>query len=542
MVKFLSTTKRVIFARQKDILSSALILALMIVVSRLFGFLRYRTLATYFSKEELDIFLASFRLPDFVFEVLVSGALTAAFIPIFIKYEKNSKELHNNISSIINFIMLGLTAFLVVIYLLSGFIIPLITPGMSESDIDTIIKLSRVLLIGQLPILVVGHILSGVAQANKIFIITAIAPILYNLGIILGTILFAPTLGLYGPVIGVVLGSVFFLISQIPIIFITKFKYYLYSFNKKILHEFVTLFLPRFFSVITAQIDLTIDMSLSTLLGPGSYTIFFFAQHLQFFPVAFIGMAFGQASLPYLSDLYKEKKIEDLKKLFIDSCLQLLFLTVPLAIFFIFARTPIVRFFFGGEKFDWEGTVLTAKTMSYFALSIPLHTLFYFITRAFYATFDTKTPFIINVASIAVNTLLSLLFIFVFHLPVWSLAIAFSISISINVIVLFILFYKKIGTFSLKRLFFNTFKICIASGVSALLSYPIMKLFDVLILDTSRTINIFFLISIVFGIYMSVYLFLAWLINIEEIYILKSVLGKIKQTKKDNVEINTNIT
>jgi putative peptidoglycan lipid II flippase len=542
MEKFLSNTKLFIFSKQKDILSSALILAAMIVVSRLFGFLRYRTLATYFSKEDLDIFLSAFRIPDFIFEVLVSGALTAAFIPLFIKYEKNKEELNNNISSIINFVMIGLFAFIIIFFFLADYIVPIITPGVSPANIKIITDLSKILLIGQLPILVMGYILSGIAQANKVFLITAIAPILYNLGIIMGTMMFSATLGIYGPVIGVIIGAFLFFISQVPIFFLSHFQYKFAVLKHKVLHEFTILFLPRIFAVITAQIDLTIDMSLSTLLGPGSYTIFYFAQHLQFFPVAFIGMAFGQASLPYLSDLFKEEKIDEMKKLFVDSCLQLLFLTIPIAIFFIFARTPIVRFFFGGEKFDWEGTVLTAKTMSYFALSLPLHTIFYFIVRAFYATFDTKTPFLINVLSILLNTILSLLFIFVLKLPVWSLAISFSIAISINVFILFGLFYKKVHGFNIGKLLIHTFKICMAAGISGLISYPLMKLFDLLILDTTRTINIFYLLAIIFPFFSLVYLFISWLINIEEIYILTNLIKKIRQIKRKSVEINPNIT
>jgi putative peptidoglycan lipid II flippase len=539
MEKLIAHTKRFIFAKQKDILSSAVILALMIIISRVFGFMRYRTLAGFFSKEELDLFLASFRLPDFVFEVLVTGALTSAFIPIFIKYEKNTEELNKTISTIVNFIMLGLTLFVVFVFLFAGIIIPFITPGFSHEKIKFITGMSQLLLITQLPLLVMGNILSGIGQANKTFILTAIAPILYNLGIIAGTLLLSRTLWIQGPIIGVIIGSLLFVVVQIPILFSTPFRYTFLKFDKKILKEFVSLFLPRLFSVVTAQIDVTVDLTLATLLGAGSYTIFFFAQHLQFFPVSFIGMAFGQASVPYLADLFKENKIMEIRKIFIDSCLQLLFLTIPISLLFIFARTPITRLFFGGEKFDWDGTVLTAKTMSFFALSIPFHSLFYFITRAFYAGYDSKTPFIVNSLSVIVNVLISVVCIFYLHLPVWSMAIAFSIAITANVFILFYLFYKKIGGYNIMHLIVDTSKIYLASTLAALMSYPLMKILDIFILDTSRTINIFFLLVITTCFFSVAFLFFCWLFAIKEVSILTNLFFRMKDIKKKPVEINT---
>lgn len=539
MDRLFKNTKNIIFAKQKDILSSALILAIMIVVSRFFGFIRFRTLATYFSKEELDLFLAAFRVPDFVFEILISGALTSAFIPLFIKYEKNKEELDAKISSIINFIMTGLLLFIIVAFVFADKITPLLTPGYSKDQIDIIVNLSRILLISQVPFLVLGNILSGIAQANKTFIITAIAPILYNLGIIIGTILLGNTLWIYAPVVGVIIGGFLFFVVQIPVAFVLGFRYRFFSFDKGTFREFFTLFLPRVLTILTTQIDLTIDLILASLSGAGSYTIFFFAQHLSLFPVSFIGMAFGQASLPYLSDLYKENKMSEIKKLFVDSLLQLLYVIVPISLFFIFARTPIVRMFYGGVKFDWEGTVMTALTLSYFAITIPFHAIFYFINRAFYATYDTKTPFLVNFFSVFINIFFSLIFVFIYKFPIWSLAISFSISITANVLILLFFFYKKIGGFDLMKLILNTTKIYLISFISAFISYGLMKILDKLVLDTTRTINIVVLLSSVGLFFLAIYLFLSWLLNVEEVYILSQLMVKMKEMKQKITETFT---
>lgn len=541
MEKFINNTKRVIFHKQKDILSSAIILSSMFMLARLFGFLRLRTFNSYFSKEEIGIFLAAFRLPDFIFEILITGALSAAFIPLFVKYKHQEEKFAENISTIINCVLLALLILIFIVTFFIDALSPIIMPGFSSEDIQTISTMSHVLLFAQLPFMVLGNILSGVSQANRIFFITALAPVVYNLGIIFGTIIFAHTLGLYAPVAGVIIGSIFFFLVQTPIVFITRFRYKLLVFNKLIINEFVGLFLPRFLTVITRQIDLTVDLMLSSLLGTGPYAIFYFAQSLQFFPVTFVGVAFGQASLPYLSDLFAEKKIAEFRKIFVDSILQLFFLSIPLALFFIFARTPIVRLALGGPKFDWEGTVQTAKTMSYFALSIPLHTIFYFITRSFYAIHNTRTPFKINAFSTVINTLLSVYFILYLHLPVWTLAFSFSIAITINITLLLLLFHKHIGGFDINKLIKNTLKICIAAFISSLAAYCIMKLLALLVLDTTRTIHIFFLLLTTFTSFGMFYIFFSWLMNNEEIYLLGTLLVKIKEIKKMITEVHTDV-
>lgn len=528
MNKILTKTKKLIFQKQTDMLSSVVILSAMMVISRFLGLIRNRTFATYFGKEELDLLLAAHRLPDFVFEILITGALSSAFIPLFIKYQKDKKELYANVSTIINLIALLLGIFIVFAFTFAGVIIPLITPGFTAAQNQEVINISRILIISQLPFFVLGNILSGIAQARKIFMLTAIAPLIYTIGVIAGTIFLSDSLWLYGPAVGTVTGAFLFFFVQIPILHITHFRYQFRAFDRKIIKEFFTLFVPRTLSVLTSQIEQTIDLSLATLIGSGSVTVVNFAQRLQLFPVAFVGMAFGQASLPYISSLHKERKFTAIRKLFVDSILQLLYLSVPLAFFFIFARTPLVRIAYGGRRFDWEATVLTASTLSYFALSIPFHSIFYFVTRAFYASHDTKTPLYINFFSITLNIVLSVMSIFVFKLPVWALGLSFSTAITINVLIHLVAFYRKIHGYDMNRLIFHTVKIYLISFLASLPAYIMLKVFDQLIFDTTRTLNVFFLLGMSGIIMGSAYVFFSWLFNVEEIFILGKLARKVR--------------
>lgn len=519
--------------------SSAIMISLMIAVSRLFGFLRYRTLAGLFTKEELDIFLASFRIPDLIFEILITGALTSTIIPIFIKYQNQKEELNVNISSIINLILIIMTGLIIVLFLSMGLIVPVITPGFDKQKIDAIILYSRLLLVGQLPFLIIGNFLTGISQANKMFFLPALAPILYNLAIIAGALFLASNFYLLAPIVGVIVGACLFVAVQLPILLGSNFSYSLILKKTAGMIEFFRIVVPRGLTVIFAQIDATIDLILTTLLGAGSYTIFYFAQHLQLLPVSVIGVAFGQASLPYLTEVFQAKKLEEFKKIIVDSVLNLFFFTIPIMSFFIFARTPLVRLFFGGQKFDWDATVATAVTLSFFSLSLPFHTIYYFITRCFYAFLDTKTPFFISVITIGINTILSIVFVIVLKLPVWWLAASFSITIVLNVVVLFLLLAKKIDGLDFKLLIVESVKMMASTLVSSVIVYYSMKFMDGLIFDTSYTINVFLLLLTGWMMFLFLYLFLSWLINVREIYLVGKLLLKAREYQKKIVEFYT---
>lgn len=513
-----------------------MILASMIVVSRFFGFLRYRILVSYFSKEELDIFFASFRIPDLIFELLITGAFTSSFIPVFLKYQQQKDHLDEHISSIINFILLAMVVIIGILLIFLDQIVLMIAPGFNSVKNAQIIFYSRLLLLIQLPLLIVGNIFTGIGQANKTFFLTAIAPIVYNLAIIAFTWFFSSQLSLLAPVLGVLAGSFLFTLIQIPLFFGSFHFTFVFKRTAAVI-EFMRMTIPRMVTVMVAQIDTTIDLTLATLLGGGSYTIFYLAQHLQLLPVSVIGVAFGQASLPYLTEMYQQKRIEEFRKIIIDTVLSLFFFTIPIMSFFMFARTPLVRLFFGGQKFDWEATVATALTLSYFALSLPFHTIYYFLSRCFYAFLDTKTPFFISVFSVLLNSLMSVVFIVLLKYPVWSLAVAFSFSMIVNVILLSFFLSVKLHGLDFIFLVVESTKMLVATFCSSLFSYYVMKLLDGLVFDTSRTINVFFLLVVVGGVYFLLYLFLTWFFNVKEVYLVAKLILKAKEYQKKILEI-----
>lgn len=536
MQKIIQQTRKLFLSAQGGMFSSAIILSFMIIVSRIFGFMRYRILAGYFNKDELDIFFASFRIPDLVFELIITGAITSTLIPIFIKYSSNEKERSQIISSIINIIFIVLGVLIVLILPFMEPIVAFITPGFRGDKLHTIVVFSQWLLVSQLPFLVLGNFLTGIAQARKQFLITTLPPIIYNLSVIVATIALTPSIGLYAPILGVIGGALLFTIIQLPVV-IDELKTYKFTIELHTgVNDFFRMIGPRILTIITAQIDATIDLTLTTLLGSGAYTIFYFAQHLQLLPVSVIGMSFGQASLPYLSELAEAKKQNELTKIVMESILNVFFMTMPIAMYFIFARTPLTRMFFGGEKFDWEGTVQTAFLLSYFAISIPFHSIYYLLTRSFYALLDSRTPFFASTIGVVTNTVLSLVFILVLKMPVWALGVSFSISMIVQDMILFVILHKKIG-FNLIHVTLSIMKISFAALISAPIPYILIKLMDNLLLDTTRTINIFLLLCVSMVVYGLLYLFVSWFIGVQELYIISQLIGKAKQFQKKITEM-----
>jgi len=376
------------------------------------------------------------------------------------------------------------------------------------------------------------------AQAKKQFLVTAIPPIVYNVSIIIATLFFASTLGLYAPIFGVIAGAGLFALIQLPAVIDELKDYRLRIISHLGVKDFFRMMGPRLLTIMVSQIDATIDLTLTTLLGSGAYTIFYFAQHLQLLPVSVIGMSFGQASLPYLSEMIESRKKEDFAHIVTESLLNVLFLTTPIAIYFIFARTPLVRMFFGGEQFDWEATVQTAFLLSYFALSIPLHSIYYLLTRCFYALLDSKTPFVASIIGVVVNTALSLVAILVLHLPVWSLGVSFSLSIGLQVGILFMLLHKK-APFNIVAFIYSFIKIILAAVISAPIPYVLIKLMDNLLLDTTRTINIFLLLVISACTYFLLYLFVSWFIGVRELYVITQLTVKAREFQKKITEMYT---
>ncbi|KKR88397.1 MAG: putative peptidoglycan lipid II flippase MurJ [Candidatus Gottesmanbacteria bacterium GW2011_GWA2_41_12] len=535
MVKLVLKNTLSIFTRQETgILSAAFVIMITVATSRVLGLVRDRMLAARFSADDLGIYFAAFRLPNLVFELLVMGALGAAFIPVFTTYisEDKREEAFKIASSVIN---IGLFIFAILgvsVLLWAKEISRILAPGFNEQQLALMATFTQIMVLVQVFPLVIGNFFTGILQSFKNFVIPSLAPVVYNLGIIAGIFFFTPVWGLYAPVLGVCIGAVLFMLIQIPTVLGFGYKHrFSLNLNNPGVKEVGRLMLPRTFGLAVSQIDTSVDLILSTLLGARSVTIFNFAQHLQQVPIGLFGASIAQASLPMLSSVRAKGDLDDFKKIFLASFHQILFLVLPFSVILIVLRIPAVRLVFGAERFDWEATVLTGKTLAYFSLSIFAQALVQLLARGFYAVHDSKTPVLISIFSVLINTILSIYFIQVVGWPVWSLGLSTSVASILNAFLLLVFLDLRIGGFDKMGLIIPTVKIFFSAIATGFFLYIPMKLMDKLVFDTTRTLNLIFLTGIATLIGLSVYIFLAWFLEIEEISNLKLIVKGIKKIK-----------
>jgi putative peptidoglycan lipid II flippase len=521
------TARNLINRKQTNILSAASIIMAMVFTSRVLGLVRDRLLTGKFPTNELGVYFASFRLPNLIFEMLVVGTVSTAFIPVFSEYlvKKSKRDAFSIASSVINLSSLLVLLLIIPLLVFTPTISRFFAPGFNPTQISDMTYYTRILLIAQILPLLVGNFLTGVLQSYKHFLLPAIAPVVYNLGTIIGIVFLSPYFGLFGVILGVVLGAFFFLAIQIPQVKALKYRhFFVFDYKKEGVAKIFKLAIPRTLSLGISQIDLTIDLILASVLGASSIAVFTFAQHLQQVPVGLFGLTISQATLPTLSQ-YKQMK--SYKDTFLASWHQIIFLVLPASVILAVLRIPAVRLVFGSARFDWEATVLTAKTLSFFAISLFAQASVHLFIRAFFSLQDSKTPVVTSTIAVLTNSILSIYFVLVLNLPIWSLGLSASIAAIVNAGLLLFLLNRKVGGFGRYNIIIPPLKMLIAASFAGISIYVPLKLFDQLVFDTTRTFNLILLTGTVTFIGLSVYGFMAWFLNIKEVLTFYNLLKRV---------------
>ncbi|MBI3984374.1 MAG: murein biosynthesis integral membrane protein MurJ [Candidatus Levybacteria bacterium] len=493
-----------------------------IIFSQVLGLIRQRLLASIFgASNTLGIYFASSKMPEFLFQLIIAGALSSAFIPVFSDFlaKGKEKEAHNVASTLLALSLIIFCIFAVFLFIFAHGISAILAPGFSPEQLDLMTSLTRIIIFGEI-IFIVGSFLSAMLQSYNHFFIPGIASSLYNLGIILSILFLHETFGIYSAAYGVILGALIFVLAQVPLIRKLGFSFRptlsLDFIKNSAVMDIFKLIWPRTLSIAIFQLGTLVTVTLvSYLQNPGrNYVILDFAQTLAFAPVALIGQSIAQAAFPVLS---KEKdRLSDFKVTFMTSFTQLLYLILPISILLLVLRIPLVRLVYGASAFDWDATVLTGRTLAFFSISLFAQALSYLTSRGFYALHDTKTPLVIGAITTFLMIITSAIFIFVYQFGIESIALAFSIGSILNFLIMFIFLDIKVGGFDKKTFLINMSKISLASFFTAFALYVPIKLLDQLVFDTTKTVNLILLTGISSFIGLSLYLFLTWLFNVKE--------------------------
>jgi putative peptidoglycan lipid II flippase len=541
---FLTKSLELLARRQSSILSAAFVIMGTVVLSQILGLIKKRLLISYFGASvTTGVFDVASKLPDLIFQLVIASALSSAFIPVFSDLLSKGKdeEAHKMAS---NLLTVGIVIFFIlslILTIFAPFFLKVLNPGggFSPNDMALMANLMRIIVFGQL-LIVIGTFFAALLQSYNHFFIPGFALALYNLGIIIGLVTLSPYIGIYSGAIGTILGATFFILLQLPLVRKLGFKYKpSFSLNNKSVRTIGSLMWPRTISNAIFQIGTVMIVALVSFLPQTgrNYIIFDLAQTIAFAPVALIGQAIAQAAFPVLAR--ERNNLQNFKLTFMNSFNQMLYLILPISILILVLRIPIVRLVFGAPRLDWPATVLTGRTLAFFAFSIFAQALIALVYRAFYALHDTKTPLIIGAISTLFMLILGYIFIVPFELGISSIAVAYSISGILQLILLLILLSKKTGGFHLPSLLVSWFKIGASSFFTAFALYIPIKLLDQLVFDTTHTVNLIILTGISSLAGLSLYLFMTWFFDVKEakMYVLavrkmgnwKEVVGKIDE-------------
>ncbi|HSW87892.1 MAG TPA: murein biosynthesis integral membrane protein MurJ [Candidatus Saccharimonadales bacterium] len=528
--------------QQTTILSAAFMIMATVVLSQVLGLIRQRLLVSIFgASNTLGFYFYASSLPDSLFQIIISGALTSAFIPVFSQFlvKGNEKEGYKFASTLLSvslvlFFIISIFLFIFAPQLIHYFV----APGLPDRQIGPIASLMRIILLGEM-FFIIASFLSSILQCYNQFLIPGIASALYNLGIIISLLLFSKSLGIYSVSWGVVLGAFLYIILQVPFVLQKKFRFHFSLRINKSVFEVLHLMWPRTLSIGISNIGVLVTGVLISYLasGPRNLVIFDYAKTLAFAPVALFGISIAQAAFPILS---REKENKSLfQETLLTSFTQMLYIVLPFSILFLVLRIPIVRLIYGAQQFDWPATVLTGRTLAFFSVSIFAQSLINLLQRGFWALHDTITPLVM----VAVSTILMIgfgaAFLFVYHFGVESIALAYSLSAIINLILLFVILDRKTGGFEKRSFVISLIKIFSASFFTAFALYIPIKLLDQLVFDTTKTVNLLILTGISSFAGLVLYMFLTWLFNVKEArsYILLfTKVGNWKDLLKKNKE------
>ncbi len=412
----------------------SILLGLSSIISRILGVIRDHVFA-YFYGNTLDPYFLAFRIPDLIYNLLVFGAMSAAFVPIYTKLlKKGEKESSDFASEVFNSIFVLLLIVTVLFFILSPYILPFIASGLSPSDLKISLELTRIMLLSPI-FLGLSSVLQGIQNSKKVFWGISLAPILYNLAIIISAYFFSNRFGLKAISYGVVVGSFIHFLIQIPFLFRLNFKYSLiFRLKSDQLRNFIKLSLPRIFGLSVGQFGILIDTTIATLIGIGSLSIYNFTINLQSLPYAVVAVSLTMAIFSTLSEQADNplKFINTIKK----SNTAILFWVIPAIVGVFILRVPLVDFILKGGAFDQNSANITSLTLAVFIWASLPQSIVPLFARAFYALENTKIPVLSAFISVLANMIVSLVLTQIYFVPVWALAVSAIVSNSINVIIL----------------------------------------------------------------------------------------------------------
>lgn len=451
MTAVFSFAKKTVASRNspmKTVAGAAFVLAVFGIASRVLGLLRDRILASQFGAgDTLDAYYAAFRIPDLLYNLLVLGALSAAFIPVFTEVieTKTQQRAWKLTSSVLLFLVVLMVALSVLGVVFLPWIVPLITPGFDAAKQQLVESFIRIMFLSPI-FLGASAVLGGVLVSRRCFWAYSVAPLFYNAGIIFGATVGIRLWGVMGLAWGVAIGAFLHFTVQLVsarrigfVFAVERFRLWKDEYVRRI----IALMIPRTLTVAANQINLFVITIYASTLASGSLAVFNFANNLQSVPLALFGISFATAAFPRLSEFSAKKDKKNFSRTLYRTLKRILLFVVPVTALLLVLRAQIVRVTLGTGAFDWEDTMLTFDVLGILAVSLFAQSLLPLLARSFYSLQDTKTPFFIALFSEALNAVLA--FVLIRAWGVYGLAASFSLAAVAQMILMGIFLRRNVG-------------------------------------------------------------------------------------------------
>ncbi len=491
---------------------AAYLLAIFAFLSLILALVRDKLLAFSFGAGHLlDIYYASFRIPDLIFATVGSLVSASIILPFFIEKFESSKEkgkvFFDSIFTVFFILIILVSA---IIFTIAPWLIPKVIPGFAnDPTLPDLILSMRIMLLS--PILLgLSNLFSSLTQMRYRFLVYAVSPVVYNAGIIVGVLFIYPVIGISGLAVGVAIGAFLHVAIQVPfIVHEDLFPRFRLSINWIEMRKIFATSLPRTITLSANQIASFVLISIASLMSPGSISVYNFAFNLQSVPLTLIGASYSSAVFPTLSKLIFKGNIAEFKSKMITSAQHIIFWSVPIAILFVVLRAQIVRTVLGSGKFDWADTRLTAAMLAIFAISTIGQSLIVLFVKAFYSEGKTAKPLLINfisaiiiiVSGFVLHKLFYIYPVFAYFLEdllkvsgqtgtsVLILALAFSIGTLVNLILHWLVYERNYPGFS-RPVLSTLFHIFASSVIMGYISFLSLRFF-VLFLPTNKVWGLF---------------------------------------------------
>lgn len=461
--------------QRRVLLETAMLLMITTVISRILGFIRDIFILNQFGQNRVtDAYNAAFSIPDFLYMLLVGGALSSAFIPIFSSYIATDREEEGwKVASIVfNWVIVFLGVGVLLGYIYTDKLIYLLVPGFDPAGLEMTVKLTRIMFF-QVLFMCFSGISMGILNSFKHFSAPAFGSCLYNVGIILGGLLLSmpierhfPGYGIAGFSIGVVIGAMLNFVVQIPALKKVGIRYHFsFDFRNPGVKQLLILMLPVLIGLSVSQINVFVNQNFASSLSEGMITALRTAQRMMQLPVGIFAIAIAVAIFPTLTTHAAREETDDFINTFSLGVRSVIFITVPAAVGLLVLRVPLIRLIFEheGGAFTHAATLATAEALLFYAIGLFAYGVIHVQSRTFYALKNTAVPVAAAVIAIIVNIFFS--YILVKPMEQGGLALAYSISGIVNMALLFVMLRKKIGYINGKRIISSFFLILLASAI-----------------------------------------------------------------------------